>query len=221
MNTPRINDLTGRRFGRQVVLRFTDAVPDKNGGRQKFYWRVRCDCGDERDVIGASMVSGKSRMCASCKHQKLRVSNPNKDNPGYGVWANMMQRCSNPNNIGWKNYGGRGIRVCRRWRSFTAFWSDMGSTYRAGLTIERENNDGDYTPGNCRWATRKEQAYNRRSNRVIDTPWGRMTITEAAERIGVTPMTLHSRLKRIPDASVVFSLGRLPPRGRLSSERNR
>jgi hypothetical protein len=167
------------------------------------------------------MVSGKSTQCRACVNEQLRVPVKAGENPLYSVWANMLQRCSNPNHIGWKSYGGRGIRVCSRWRRFSTFLADMGSTYRHGLTIERNNNDGNYTPANCRWATRTEQASNRRTNRVLDTPWGRMTLTEAAKRIGVTPMTLHDRLKRIPDRSVVFSVGRLPLRGRNSAERIR
>jgi len=126
MSTLSINDLTGRRFGAQTVLRFSRAVRPKNPlGRTRFYWRVRCDCGDERDVIGASMVSGKARMCFACSRQKLRVDNPKKDNPAYNVWGNMLFRCRSPKHIGWKNYGGRDIRVCAGWHSFDAFWEDM------------------------------------------------------------------------------------------------
>lgn len=214
-----INDLTGKRFGRQRVIRFSHAAAPPSGmGRTRYYWIVRCDCGSERAVIGASMVSGKSIQCRACFNAQLRTPNPLQDIPGYGVWANMLQRCSNPNNIGWKNYGGRGVRVCDHWRSFAAFWSDMGGTYRPGLTIERENNGGNYEPGNCRWATRTEQAYNRRSNRILDTPWGRMTITEAAALCGVTAMTLHSRIRRISDPSRWFTVGKLAPRGRNSTK---
>jgi hypothetical protein len=80
----------------------------------------------------------------------------------------------------------------------------MGPTYQKGLSIERSNNDGDYTPENCVWATRKAQAYNRRDNRYIDTPWGRMTITQASERSGIGVMTLHGRIKRGWSADKVF-----------------
>lgn len=212
---PRDNsDLTGKRFGAQVVLRFAGIY------YRKRRWLVRCDCGDEREIFGTTLTSKNNYSCRACMGRRSTIHGM-KDHQAYRVWANMLSRCYNPRTVGWKNYGGRGIRVCSRWRSFVAFWSDMGDTYHPGLTIERKNNDGNYTPDNCRWATRKEQAYNRRSNRRIDTPWGRMTITEAAQRLGITPMTLHSRLERISDLSIVFSIGQLPRRGRFSTKSER
>ena len=123
---------------------------------------------------------------------------------GYKVWENMRRRCRSPSWPQWKDYGGRGITVCERWRDFVAFWEDMGPTYQKGLSIERVDNDGGYAPENCIWVTRKQQAYNRRDNRYVDTSWGRMTITQAAERSGIGVMTLHGRIKRGWKAEDIF-----------------
>jgi len=101
--------------------------------------------------------------------------------------------------------------VCDRWQDFAAFWEDMGPTYKSGLTLERIDNNGNYEPKNCTWVTRKQQAYNRRSNRYIDTPWGRMTITEASVRSGVSVMTLHGRIKRNGVQARMFDPTHLAP----------
>ena len=110
----------------------------------------------------------------------------------------MLGRCGNPNNPAFHNYGARGIRVCERWLKFENFRDDMLPTWRPGLTLERTNNNGNYEPGNCYWATWKEQGRNKRNNRLIDTPWGRMTLADAAQRSGVSPATLAWRLKFVP-----------------------
>jgi hypothetical protein len=104
-----------------------------------------------------------------------------------------------PTYCGWRNYGGRGITICDRWlESFENFWEDMGPTYCPGLTIGRVNNALGYFPENCIWATRKAQARNRRTSRIIATPWGEMTIAEAAERSGITAKALWKRLTEHP-----------------------
>jgi hypothetical protein len=113
--------------------------------------------------------------------------------PIYRVWQGMRTRCSASGRPGFKNYGGRGITVCKRWQDFQAFREDMGAGWRPGLTIERIDNNGHYEPGNCRWATRKEQGRNRRDNVILDSPWGRVTLMEAAERSGIPYGTLTSR----------------------------
>lgn len=108
----------------------------------------------------------------------------------------MVGRCTNPNNQAWGRYGGRGIRVCERWLVFENFYADMHSTHRDGLTIERIDNNGDYEPRNCRWATAKEQAYNRCDNIWIETPEGRLSVYDAAARAGVTFQAIRARMKR-------------------------
>jgi hypothetical protein len=110
----------------------------------------------------------------------------------------MHTRCTNKNRAGYQNYGGRGIKVCARWQDFPAFVEDMGAAYRPGLMLERRDNDGNYEPGNCRWADRAAQNRNRRSVVWIETPWGRLTLTETAAKVGVTWQTMQNRLRTWP-----------------------
>jgi hypothetical protein len=117
----------------------------------------------------------------------------------------MRQRCLNPKAAFWADYGGRGITICERWSSFAAFLEDMGPTYAQGLTLERRDNNTGYSPRNCYWATAQQQARNRRSNRWVDTPAGRMLLTDAAEHFGIRFDTLRYRLKQTQDPSIVFA----------------
>jgi hypothetical protein len=108
-------------------------------------------------------------------------------------------RCTNPNNSDFKHYGGRGIECCQRWLdSFDAFLEDMGDSWAPGLSIERIDNNGNYEPGNCRWATIQEQRRNTRNTVLIDTPWGRMHIMDAAINAGLTEPTLRARVNLWP-----------------------
>jgi len=112
----------------------------------------------------------------------------------YRILRAMYQRCSNPKNSGWKNYGGRGISVCERWRTFSNFLSDMGEC-PGTLTIERLNNNGNYEPGNCAWRTRKQQQRNMRRNRVIKVNGITGCISELAEIFNIDVNTVHGRLR--------------------------
>lgn len=108
----------------------------------------------------------------------------------------MRQRCSNPRSKNYPIYGGRGIKVCDRWMTFENFWADMGATWQPGRSIERINVDGHYESGNCRWATPREQANNRRTAHLIATPKGRMSVTDAAHRFGVSRRLIFSRIRQ-------------------------
>jgi len=114
----------------------------------------------------------------------------------YWIWNTMKGKCQNPNHDSYEHYGGRGIYVCDRWQDYDNFEVDMGPTYSPGLTLERIDNDGPYSPENCRWATYKEQGRNKRNNRYLDTPWGLLTIAEAAQKLGVKQRPLYKRADR-------------------------
>lgn len=113
--------------------------------------------------------------------------------PAYAVWRAMVERCTLPRHPAWINYGGRGIKVCPRWLKFRNFWADMGDQYQPGLTLDRRNNHGGYSKENCRWVTYKVQNQNRRDNVWVQTPWGKLTWSEAARRTGVSRHTIRRR----------------------------
>lgn len=118
------------------------------------------------------------------------------DTKPYWVWRGFISRCRNKKNKNYKGYGGRGITFCRKWKTFAGFWEDMHSGYKEGLSLDRINNNGNYCKENCRWATVKQQARNRRNNHLLTFNKKTYTITEWAQILGIKKVTLRNRVTR-------------------------
>src|SRR3990167_5491458 len=160
---------------------------------------VRCLCGIEKIVLDGNLRGGRTRSCG-CLFRDWSKSEKSGANLIHGMtgtrehstWLAMLARCANPNAPNYHLYGGRGITICDRWRnSFEAFYDDMGAR-PAGQTLDRINNDGDYEPGNCRWATAKEQGRNRRSNRMLTFRGRTQCVAAWADEMGINMWSLQT-----------------------------
>lgn len=184
-------DLTGRRFGRLVVI---GRAANSPAGAVR--WYCQCDCGKTTTTHGDSLRRGASVACGCFKLDQSTRHGMSRT-PTHISWSSMIQRIDDSNHPQWKRWGGRGIKVCERWRLFENFLSDMGEKPE-GKSLDRINNEGDYEPGNCRWADVKTQQRNRRDSRLITYNGETHCMTEWAARIGISPTSLWRRLKSWP-----------------------
>lgn len=180
----------GTRHGRLTVI---SEIDDRG------YVQCLCSCGREKRVSRNNL--GRSVNSCGCLNSETTAArnyvHGMSNTKTWKCWANMKARCSNPNETGYENYGGRGITVCDRWlESFKNFLEDMGEKPK-GLSIEREDNNGNYEPGNCSWGTPQRQSRNRRSNRIIEHDGLSGTLTDWAEHIGVSVAVLSHRLGKL------------------------
>jgi len=189
---PKPKDITGQRFHKLVAL---ELVEDRKGKRDRIrIWRCRCDCGNEvlvkqRYLYGGESVT-KSCGCIIGRHKRTHGGT---GTPEFRVWDSMRRRCA-PD--GHKDYGGRGIRVCERWQKFEYFLADMGKRPSPEHSIERRDNDGNYEPENCRWATRIEQSNNRRSSLHLTFKGETRTAAEWERHLGLPVGIVSTRLKK-------------------------
>lgn len=182
-----MTSLVGQRFGLLAVGSLSHR--DKWG---KPLWNCKCDCGGGALVADSNLKTGQSSSCG-CRFRTR--GGRSKTDPLYQVWNGVLQRCTNPSQIRYRNYGGRGIKVCERWLlSFDAFCADMGPRPSPDHSIERKDNSGNYEPGNCVWATPIEQQRNKTASRWLEYGGERLTIAEWAERTGISYTALRQRL---------------------------
>lgn len=194
----RIDDLMGKKFGRLTVI----GMAPKTG--RKTFWICQCDCGNIKTVRSDSLKAGLIRSCGCLKREQDRVNleaNHSHKMSGtriYQEWQGMKGRCYNEHDPRFDRWGGRGIKVCDEWKdSFENFYSwALANGYNETLTIDRIDNDGDYAPSNCRWASQKEQSRNRSSNINIKIGNSTRTLTEWCEIFDVDYNTVNARYVR-------------------------
>jgi hypothetical protein len=189
--------VVGEKFGRWTIV----GPPEKRGQNQQIYHACRCDCGAERHVKRASLMRRESASCGCAKADAARkrlTKHGRTDSPEYLAWLLMRRRCHEPRDNSYHRYGARGISVAKEWRdSFEAFFAHVGPRPSDEYSLERKDNNGNYEPGNVRWATATEQARNRRSSHFVTFNGETLTIAAWANKTGLPRMTLLNRLVRL------------------------
>lgn len=187
-------DMSGKRFSSIVAIRPTGVC---SSGDTK--WLFECDCGVLFEANGYYARSGKVTTCPSCSAERVRlasVKHGKSETPEFFTWTDIQTRCHNKNATSYKDYGGRGIVVCARWReSFEAFLTDMGKRPTPKHSIDRLNNNGNYEPGNCRWATNFEQANNKRNTHLLTIDGVTKPLSQWAKESGLSLGTMWQREK--------------------------
>lgn len=192
-----VKDELGNKYGKLTVIAQHESISDKAA------WECKCECGNLKIVTGDSLRQGKVRSCG-CFQSEWRKSGNGARTHGHGsakkgvsrtykTWQEMRARCSNQTHISYPNYGGRGIQVCKRWEKFENFLLDMGER-PLGTSIDRINNNGDYTPKNCKWATRKEQNNKRRQCRYVTYMGLTLTISQWCDKLKLPYPRTYFRL---------------------------
>lgn len=190
-----IPDVTGETFGALTAIAFAG-----RSAAHRVMWDCVCECGTKVIVRWDHLRDGGTQSCGCLVKRRMATLNRThgkSKTPLYRVWRGMIARCEDGNSPHFKYYGGRGITVCAEWRnSFETFERDMGAGYRAGLSIDRVDNDRGYSASNCRWATDTQQSRNRRFNRLITFEGETRCLSEWAELVGIKASTLRERLRR-------------------------
>lgn len=181
--------LCGAKFGRLLVYNFAGKKTYGSCGAV-YYWDCLCDCGKTIILHTYDLRSGLRTSCG-CSNN---TDQPSKRRKEYRRWKNMLSRCNNPQNSQWEDYGGRGITVCERWMVFENFLEDMGPPPTPRHTLDRCNNNGNYEPNNCRWATYLEQGRNTRRNTTFTINGKTRCMSEWSEITGLSVHTIRSRL---------------------------
>lgn len=190
-----MTDLTNLKFNRWTVV--ARALSNTSHGHPK--WVCFCDCGKAKEVSGSDLKSGKSKSCGCLSIElvkKREITHNMSKSPEFSIWAGILSRCNNPNSSSYMFYGGRGIRCCDRWIKFENFFEDMGNRPSKEHSIERINLNGDYTPENCKWATKTEQSRNRRNNKFLTINGKTKILQDWLSDFGIKKGTYYARLKR-------------------------
>lgn len=189
-------NIAGMRFGLLTVIKRT---PNPSHAA---YWLCQCDCGNTVPVRGANLRRGKTKSCGCLRNElssaritKQNITHGESNTRLYSIWCDMKKRCSNANHWAYSRYGGRGIEVDPRWSDFAVFseWA-KNNGYSDDLTLDREDNDGNYCPENCRWITQKAQSRNKSNNVRFEYGGIAKTLSEWADETGIPYTTLYGRI---------------------------
>ncbi len=193
----RLINLIGQKFGRLIVVERVD-----NDGHNRTCWLCQCNCGKRKIFLASNLKQGYTQSCGCLSKEKLIKRATHGQTKGkkkskiYRIWVSMIQRCTNPNDKGYEDYGGREITVCKRWLKFENFLEDMGEAPE-GHQIDRENNDKGYYKKNCRWVTKQTQMRNKRDNNLIIYDGKNQCIAAWSEKIGIPYNTLWHRIVKL------------------------
>jgi hypothetical protein len=191
---PRQN-LRGLKFNRLLVL---EPAPDRFFGHQKYAWacwKCRCDCGKEVTIVGSLVKTGRVKSCGCLWRDSVTTHGESSPRtPEFWTWTGMKQRCLNRNLRHYKDYGGRGIKVCRRWLKYENFLTDMGRKPTRKHTLERKDGNGNYCPSNCIWATPFIQQNNKCNNRFLSFCGESLTLAQWTRKMGFPLGLLRYRL---------------------------
>lgn len=188
-----LRDLTGQKFGALTALRLGPKLKPTAGA----WWLCECACGTKKSIRSTDLVWGKIRSCGclwSTLKSEASKRHGMKGTRTYSTWQAMKTRCNNPNSSSYARYGGRGIKVCESWALFENFLNDMGEC-PDGMSLDRIDVNGNYEPGNCRWADRVVQANNTRKNVYVEYQGERLTRTQWERKLGLGNTTLRGRLR--------------------------
>ena len=160
----------------------------KNGNH---YWKFKCECGNIKSISKTKVIHGKQKSCGCQQNPKIHGYSRTRT---YEIWKRMRQRCNNPNSSNTETHYNRGIKVCDRWNKFENFLEDMGKVPKGDFSIERINNNGNYELLNCKWATRKEQNNNRRSNKILIFQGDSKTLRQWCDKLNLNYRTIQNRI---------------------------
>lgn len=182
-------ELTGHKFGFLLVTGY--AGVKGIGKRARSYWICLCECGRNSTVCAGDLIGGYVSSCGCITRSRTHGDSRSTE---HRSWLQMKDRCLNENSAHYSSYGGRGIKVCKRWLTYENFLADMGRKSGAGFSLDRIDNNGNYCPENCRWATASQQARNTRQNKILELNGEKKTLAEWAEEHGLKLGTLWRRL---------------------------
>lgn len=212
MSASQRKDITGKAFGFLTAVRFA------HSSKQGTFWLFDCQCGGRRTLPAKSVVSGNTTSCGCMAHSGMLSHGGTVGeirSPEYTCWVAMRRRCTYPRDKGYPLYGGRGVRVCDRWlKSFPNFLADMGPRPTLGHSLDRIDSDGDYEPGNVRWATPGEQARNRSVNRMLTLGSETLCLADWATRLGWSQSGLRKRVAALGAEAALVSRDNCGGRGR-------